>query len=299
MKKVAVIFGGSSSEREVSIHTGLSVVEAISQDYDVQSIEVNDSYVDLNKKLFDMDIVFIALHGGYGEDGRLQKYFEKHNIKYTGSNSLASSIAMDKNQTKLIAQDNKIPVLNWVMIKNDIKYNLEKLKFPLIIKPNDGGSTIGLNYCENINIFKKTVAESLSTSESLMVEEYIKAREISVPIIDGQVFPIIEIHPNGFLYDYDSKYKANGSSYTVPAKIKDSISREITNSALLIYNQIGCRHYARVDFLLNKNNYYLLEINTLPGLTSTSLLPKSANCTGLSYKSLVNKIIQLGLLNKK
>ena len=299
MKKVAVIFGGSSSEREVSIHTGLSVVEAISQDYDVQSIEVNDSYVDLNKKLFDMDIVFIALHGGYGEDGRLQKYFEKHNIKYTGSNSLASSIAMDKNQTKLIAQDNKIPVLNWVMIKNDIKYNLEKLKFPLIIKPNDGGSTIGLNYCENINIFKKTVAESLSTSESLMVEEYIKAREISVPIIDGQVFPIIEIHPNGFLYDYDSKYKANGSSYTVPAKIKDSISREITNSALLIYNQIGCRHYARVDFLLNKNNYYLLEINTLPGLTSTSLLPKSANCTGLSYKALVNKIIQLGLLNKK
>ena len=299
MKKVAVIFGGSSSEREVSIHTGLSVIEAISEDYDVHSIEIKDTYKNLSKKLFDIDIVFIALHGGYGEDGTLQKYFEKHQIKYTGSNSIASSIAMDKNKTKLIALNNEIPVLNWKIINRNSKYDLKELKFPLIIKPNDGGSTIGLNYCEDKNNFKKTLEKSFESSKCLMVEEYIDAREISVPIVDGEVLPIIEIHPTGFLYDYDSKYKANGSSYTVPAKIQDSISREITNNALLIYNKIGCRHYARVDFLLSENNHYLLEINTLPGLTSTSLLPKSADYLGISYKNLINKIIQIGLLNKK
>ena len=299
MKKVAVIFGGSSSEREVSIHTGLSVIEAISEDYDVHSIEIKDTYKNLSKKLFDIDIVFIALHGGYGEDGTLQKYFEKHQIKYTGSNSIASSIAMDKNKTKLIALNNEIPVLNWKIINRNSKYDLKELKFPLIIKPNDGGSTIGLNYCEDKSNFKKTLEKSFESSKCLMVEEYIDAREISVPIVDGEVLPIIEIHPTGFLYDYDSKYKANGSSYTVPAKIQDSISREITNNALLIYNKIGCRHYARVDFLLSENNHYLLEINTLPGLTSTSLLPKSADYLGISYKNLINKIIQIGLLNKK
>ena len=299
MKKVAVIFGGSSTEREVSIHTGLSVIEAISEDYDVHSIEIRDSYKTLSKKLFDIDIVFIALHGGYGEDGTLQKYFEKHQIKYTGSNSTASSIAMDKNKTKLIALKNGIPILNWKTINYNSKYDLKEFKFPLIIKPNDGGSTIGLNYCENISSFKKKLEKSFENSKCLMIEEYINAREISVPIVDGEVLPVIEIHPTGFLYDYDSKYKANGSSYTVPAKIKDSISRKITNDALLIYNKIGCRHYARVDFLLAKNNHYLLEINTLPGLTSTSLLPKSANYLGISYKSLVNKIIEIGLLNKK
>jgi len=299
MKKVAVIFGGSSSEREVSIHTGLSVIEAVSEDYDVHSIEIKDSYKMLSKKLFDVDIVFIALHGGYGEDGTLQKYFEKYQIKYIGSNSVASSIAMDKNKTKLIALNNGIPVLNWIIINHNSEYNLEKLKFPLIIKPNDGGSTIGLNYCENIDNFKKMLTKSFENSTCLMIEEYVGAREISVPIVDGEVLPIIEIHPTGFLYDYDSKYKTNGSSYTVPAKIKDSISRKITNDALLIYNKIGCRHYARVDFLLDRNNHYLLEINTLPGLTSTSLLPKSASYLGISYKNLINKIIQAGLSNEK
>ena len=128
-----------------------------------------------------------------------------------------------------------------------------------------------------------------------MVEEYLKAREISVPILDSQVLPIVEIHPSGFLYDYDSKYKANGSNYTVPAKIEDSVSRKIANDALLIYNKIGCRHYARVDFLLLEEQYYLLEINTLPGFTKTSLFPKSASKIGISYKDIVKKIIDLAL----
>ena len=297
MKKVAVLFGGNSSERDVSLHTGLAVIEAIKNDYYVEPININNDYTSLHKKLLDIDVVFIALHGGYGEDGRLQEYFDKHNIKYTGSGYKASQIAMDKNKTKLIAKKNKIPVLNWLIIDNLNNYNLNKLKFPLIVKPNDGGSTIGLYYCKDLNEFKININKSFDNSKASMIEEYIKAREISVPILDGQVLPIIEIFPKAFLYDYDSKYKSNGSKYEVPAQIKDSISRKLANDALLIYNKIGCRHYARVDFLLSSDNYYLLEINTLPGLTSTSLLPKSASKIGLSYKSLVNKIIELAIFN--
>ena len=299
MRKIAVLFGGDSSERDISIHTGLAVIEAIEKDYKLESINIMDDYKTLNQRLFGIDLVFIALHGGYGENGKLQKYFEKHRIKYTGSNSIASSIAMDKNKTKLIAKKNKIPVLEWTMLTNVKNYNLENLKFPLIIKPNDGGSTIGLNYCDNLNEFNKIILKSFSESSYLMIEEYIQAREISIPILDGQILPIIEIHPNGFLYDYDSKYKFNGSSYTVPAEIENLISRKIANDALLIYNEIGCRHYARVDFLLSDDNYYFLEINTLPGLTTNSLFPKSASKIGISYRNLVRKIIELAISDKK
>ena len=153
MKKVAVIFGGSSSERDVSIHTGLAVVEAVKDKYFVESINISDDYSNLNEKLLDVDIVFLALHGGFGENGTIQKYFEKHNIIYTGSDSKSSSIAMDKNQTKLIAKKNNIPVLDWFVINEKDKINTDKLNFPLIIKPNDGGSTIGLYYCKNKDDF--------------------------------------------------------------------------------------------------------------------------------------------------
>ena len=297
MKKIAVLFGGNSTEKEVSVYTGLAVVEAIKDVYKVESINIESDYSSLHEKLLDTDIVFIALHGGYGEDGRLQKYLDKHNIKYTGSGSDASKIAMDKNKTKLIAKDNSIPVLNWKVIKNISSLDISGLNFPLIIKPNEGGSTIGLYFCKELDDFNINIKNSLKNSDTQLVEEYVEGREISVPILDGQVLPIIEIFPKGFLYDYDSKYKADGSNYQIPAKIKDSISRKLANDALTIYKKIGCRHYSRIDFLLVNDKYYFLEINTLPGLTSTSLLPKSALKIGLTYKDLVVKIIELAYSN--
>ena len=295
MKKVAVIFGGSSSERDVSIHTGLAVVEAAKDKYFVESINISDNYSNLNEKLLDVDIVFLALHGGFGENGTIQKYFEKHNIIYTGSDSKSSSIAMDKNQTKLIAKKNSIPVLDWFVANEKDKINKHKLNFPLIIKPNDGGSTIGLYYCKNKDDFNFNIKKAFKYSKNVMIEQYVEAREVSVPILDGQVLPIIEIFPKGFLYDYDSKYKEKGSSYEVPALIKDNISRKLAEDSIKIYEKIGCRHYARIDYLLDGDKHYLLEINTLPGLTSTSLLPKSASKIGLDYSTLVNKIIKIAL----
>ena len=295
MKKVAVIFGGSSSERDVSIHTGLAVVEAVKDKYFVESINISDDYSNLNEKLLDVDIVFLALHGGFGENGTIQKYFEKHNIIYTGSDSKSSSIAMDKNQTKLIAKKNRIPILDWFVTNEKDKINTDKLNFPLIIKPNDGGSTIGLYYCTNKVDFNLNIEKAFKHSKNVMVEQYVEAREVSVPILDGQVLPIIEIFPSGFLYDYDSKYKDKGSSYQVPAIINDNISRKLAEDSIKLYNEIGCRHYARIDYLLDGEKHYLLEINTLPGLTSTSLLPKSASKIGLDYSSLVDKIIKVAL----
>ena len=295
MKKVAVIFGGSSSERDVSIHTGLAVVEAAKDKYFVESINISDDYSNLNEKLLDVDIVFLALHGGFGENGTIQKYFEKHNIIYTGSDSKSSSIAMDKNQTKLIAKKNSIPVLDWFITNEKDKINTHKLNFPLIIKPNDGGSTIGLYYCKNKDDFNLNIKKAFKHSKNVMVEQYVEAREVSVPILDGQVLPIIEIFPNGFLYDYDSKYKDKGSSYQVPAMINVNISRKLAEDSIKLYNKIGCRHYARIDYLLDGEKHYLLEINTLPGLTSTSLLPKSASKIGLDYSTLVDKIIKVAL----
>tara|TARA_A100001011_G_C14297725_1_gene839250 strand:- start:111 stop:1004 length:894 start_codon:yes stop_codon:yes gene_type:complete len=295
MKKVAVIFGGSSTERDVSLHTGLSVIEAIKNRYDVLPINLSNDFRDLNEQLLDIDLVFLALHGGFGEDGTIQKYLENYNITYTGSDSKSSAIAMDKNKTKLIAKKNKIPVLDWFVINNENEIDITRLNFPLIIKPNDGGSTIGLYFCKDKNEFNINIKKSLAFSDKVMIEQYIDAREVSVPILDGQVLPIIEIFPKGFLYDYDSKYKEKGSNYQVPAKIKDNISRKLAEDSIILYQKIGCRHYARIDYLIYEDKYYLLEINTLPGLTSTSLLPKSASKIGLNYKNLVDKIINIAL----
>ena len=293
MKKVAVIFGGDSSEKEVSMHTGLAVVEAIKDIYDVTAINLEGNFHDLHNRLFKIDVVFNALHGGYGENGELQDYFEKYSIKYTGSGPKASKIAMNKNKTKLIAKENNIPVLNWKIINKTQNIDLKNFSFPLIVKPNDGGSTIGLHLINDIKDASIAIVDAFNESDKLMFEEYFKGREVSVPIIDGQVLPIIEIKSSNILYDYDSKYKSNKTRYEIPAKIDSQMERLISNDALLLYNKIGCRHYARVDFLLNKYNYYLLEINTLPGLTSTSLLPKSAKCIDLSYQKLIKKIIDL------
>ena len=293
MKKIAVIFGGASSEKEVSMHTGLAVIDAIKNIYDVTGISLENNFHDLHTKLFDIDVVFNALHGGYGENGELQQYFEKYSIKYTGSNQKASRLAMDKNKTKLIARKCNIPVLDWKIINKGDKINSNDFSFPLIIKPNDGGSTIGLHFVKDKKTFDSCISSAFKESNILMFEKYFKGREISVPIIDGQVLPIIEIKSSNFLYDYDSKYKSNKTKYEIPAKISSKLERNISNDALVLYNRIGCKHYSRIDFLLEGNKYYLLEINTLPGLTSTSLLPKAAKHIDLSYKKLIKKIIDL------
>ena len=295
MKKIAVIFGGESEEKKVSTHTGLSVVEAMKGYFRVVPINLGNDYFKLHHKLFDVDLVFNALHGGYGENGEIQKYFEKYNIKYTGSDSKSSKICMDKNKTKLIAKKINIPVLDWDIIEPKTKYDFNKWNIPFIIKPNDGGSTIGLELISEKTMISDALKNSFNVSKKLMIEKYFKGKEISVPIIDGNILPAIEIKSSNLLYDYESKYESDKTEYIIPADIDSKLLRKISNDSLKIYKKIRCRHYARIDFLVKDNKYYMLEINTLPGLTSTSLLPKSANYIGLDYRNLIKKIVELAL----
>ena len=295
MKKIAVIFGGESEEKKVSTHTGLSVVEAMKGYFRVVPINLGNDYFKLHHKLFDVDLVFNALHGGYGENGEIQKYFEKYNIKYTGSDSKSSKICMDKNKTKLIAKKINIHVLDWDIIEPKTKYDFNKWNIPFIIKPNDGGSTIGLELISEKTMISDALKNSFNVSKKLMIEKYFKGKEISVPIIDGNILPAIEIKSSNLLYDYESKYESDKTEYIIPADIDSKLLRKISNDSLKIYKKIRCRHYARIDFLVKDNKYYMLEINTLPGLTSTSLLPKSANYIGLDYRNLIKKIVELAL----
>ena len=295
MKKIAVIFGGESQEKKVSTHTGLSVIEAMKGYYRVIPINLGNDYSKLHQKLFDVDLVFNALHGGYGENGEIQKYFDKYNIKYTGSGSDSSKICMDKNKTKLIAKKINIPVLDWDIINLETKYDFNKWKTPFIIKPNDGGSTIGLALITKKSMINDALKKSFTFTKTLMIEEYCKGKEISVPIIDNNILPAIEIKSSNLLYDYESKYESDKTDYIIPAGIDSKLLRKISNDALKLYKKLDCRHYARIDFLVKDNKYYMLEINTLPGLTSTSLLPKSAKYIGLNYKNLIKKIVELSL----
>ena len=180
MKKIAVIFGGESEEKKVSTHTGLSVVEAMKGYFRVVPINLGNDYFKLHHKLFDVDLVFNALHGGYGENGEIQKYFEKYNITYTGSDSKSSKICMDKNKTKLIAKKINIPVLDWDIIEPKTKYDFNKWNIPFIIKPNDGGSTIGLELISEKTMISDALKNSFNVSKKLMIEKYFKGKEISI-----------------------------------------------------------------------------------------------------------------------
>ena len=175
---------------------------------------------------------------------------------------------------------------------------LRKYNNSYVVKPNSDGSSIGMSIINDNpskNVLQQSIDKCNEVSNDIIIEEYIIGRELTVSLIDGIALPIVEIFPKGNFYDYDSKYKDKGSSYQVPAMINDNISRKLAEDSIKLYDKIGCRHYARIDYLLDGDKYYLLEINTLPGLTSTSLLPKSAAKTGLDYSTLIDKIIKIAL----
>ena len=304
--KIKVLLGGNSAEREVSIHTGLAVIEAIQDYHDVESVYIDSDISALPSKLFDADIVFNALHGGIGENGDLQAFLDLYHIPYIGSGAKASKLAMDKHLTKTISNSINVPTPTWInLTKNkNGKIRLDKklakkINYPCVVKPSDGGSSVGMTIVKMAEDIEKAIAFAADYSDDIMIEAFIPGREITVGIIDGKVLPIVEIVPTHTYYDYECKYTQGMSKYVCPAKISPTLTKKIQKDAVKIYEQLGCRHYARVDFRLDdKNQHYLLEANTLPGLTSTSLLPKAAKEVGLSYPNLVETLIKIGLNEK-
>jgi len=295
--KIAVLMGGSSSEREVSLSSGKAMFAASAAlGYDAISVEFKDDILSHLDTLKSVDIVLIALHGGIGENGRIQGMFESLGIRYTGSDALSSAICMDKHISKLLAEDVGIATPRWKRIRKGQSIYKNEFDYPFVVKPNSEGSTIGLTIVHNENDYDSAVEEAFKYDDEILIEEFISGKEITVSIVDEDVLPIIEIRPEHGLYDYECKYTKGMTEYICPAELNEDLTKRIKQTAFEVYKLLKCRHYGRVDLRLDNNNqHWFLELNTLPGMTDTSLVPKAAKATGISFEQLIGKIIKQSL----
>tara|TARA_B000000557_G_scaffold258902_1_gene253977 strand:- start:19 stop:900 length:882 start_codon:yes stop_codon:yes gene_type:complete len=291
---IKILLGGDSSEKDVSIKSGEAVYKAIKDKYNVDLIFLNEDYSCLKDILKKNDIVFNALHGGYGEDGTLQSFLDGLNIKYTGSKADSCKKAISKHKAKLIAKKHNIQTPEWILVDSKLKFK-DSINFDpkYVVKADDQGSTLGLYMVDTFENAKKAYEKVMKISKRVIIEKYISGREITVGILNGEVLPIVEIIPNNNFYDYQAKYSDHRTKYICPAKINVELEKKIKNDAMKIFNLLKCKDYARVDFRLDNNISYFLEINTHPGLTSKSLFPMAAKQKGISFSQLIKKIIKI------
>ncbi|WP_457643132.1 D-alanine--D-alanine ligase family protein [Persephonella sp.] len=297
--RIALVYGGSSSEREISIKSGKSVEEALKRlkiQYRVFDPIKPDIFV---KELisYSPDLVFNMLHGKGGEDGSIQGLFETLGFRYTGSPVKASAVAMDKTLTKEIALTCGITTPHWKTAESTEQISDWEI-FPAVVKPNSEGSSIGVSIVYSIEELKTAVEEALSLDRKVLIEQFIEGREITVGILNGKPLPPVEITVEEGFYDYNNKYISDKTRYTVEPDISDSLKEKLFNFSEKIYSKLGCRGASRVDFIVKDETPYFLEINTIPGMTDHSLLPKSAQACGIDFDTLVAKIIE-GALNEK
>jgi len=290
---VLVVCGGDSSEREISIKTGTAIFQALSNlKYDAE-LFICDSKKDCIETIIKKkpDVVFIALHGGFGEDGTLQAALEMYNIRYTGSNSLSSKICMNKFFTKAILKEYHIPTKKAFLVRdlNDIQYINE---FPLCVKPNNEGSSIGVEFVYDKNQLEVVCAELLKKFKELLVEEKITGTEVTLSMLNGDCLPIIEIVPKRGFYNFENKYTKGSTEYIIPARISKFLVDEINMIGKKIYKALYCKGAIRIDMIIEKNTPYVLEVNTVPGMTQTSLLPNAAKSINISFEMLVEKILK-------
>ena len=306
-KKVLVVLGGTSGERKVSLDSGRACIKAL------KKIGYITSKFDPKKKSYNLidkkrtDIIFNALHGKNGEDGIAQSYFEYLRIPYTHSGVISSYNAMNKIISKEIFRKNNILTPKYFAL-NRKDYSKEKLnryikrnkiKFPIIVKPTNEGSSIGVKICKNIIEVNKFANLLFKKYSDLIFENYIAGQEIQVAVINGRPLGAIELEPRRQFYDYKAKYtKAANTKHVMPANIKKDKYKEVLNIAKKAHNALGCKGITRSDFKFNKNKFYLLEINTQPGMTSLSLVPEIANFRGITFEKLVEKILLNAGLNK-
>ena len=300
-KKIGVLAGGLSSEREISLKTGINIFESLKRSgYNVDFIDVGD---DLFEKVRSIDIAFLALHGRYGEDGTVQGMLELLKIPYTGSGVLSSAVVLDKILSKKIFILENIPTppfieidLNGPMPELDsLKEDIEiKTGYPLVVKPNSEGSTIGVMTVYDGSQLEDGIKEAAGYDKRILLEKYIKGRELTVGIIglEPEALPIIEIKPKSGFFDFDAKYKSDLTEYIIPADIDEKTAENIMEISMNCHKILGCSGISRVDFILDSaDTPYVLEINTMPGMTSTSLIPMAADAVGISFDLLVEIIL--------
>lgn len=294
--KVGVLYGGISSERDVSINSGRQIIDNLNKDkYDVREIILNDK-----KDIFKcegLDFVFIALHGNFGEDGKVQSILEAMDIKYNGCDFFTSSVCMNKFIVKNVLSKFGVNMANgFIFNKNNFDIDKFNLRFPVIIKPNSGGSSLGVYLCNDHNELMKNINMAFEYDDDILVEEFIDGKEISCGILNGEVLPIFSILPKGDeFFSYTSKY--DNKTIEEPANFNDDIKLKIEEIALRCYNVFSCKVYSRIDFIVKDDEPYFLEINTLPGMTKESLFPKMASCVGIGFKKLLDIIIESSFNN--
>lgn len=245
------------------------------------------------------DICFLGLHGGEGENGQLQAAFDMLGIKYTGTDYLSAAVAMDKGVTKSVFIDHNVPTPKSVLFTKGDQLS-EYNSFPCVVKPCSAGSSVGVHIVENKDEFVSSMEDAFSYEDNVLVEEYVKGREFSIGVIDNKAVPVIEIIPKNGWFDYENKYQAGATDEICPAQLDKDIAKKMQKEAEHVFSVLGLKVYSRIDFLLNdKNEFFCLEANTLPGMTPASLLPKEANAAGMSYPELCETIVNLSLKKYK
>lgn len=295
--RIGVLMGGPSSEREISLKSGGAVFAALkSIGIDVVAIDLKDKNIKEIKK-HKIKAAFIALHGQFGEDGTIQKMLEENKISYTGSGVEASAWAMDKISSRKIFEENNLSVPNYLVWDASIskKFNhlsLNGLVYPLVIKPSNQGSSIGISIIEKQKDLNPALNLALKFSDKIIVEEFIQGREITVGILEEKPLPVVQILPKNKFYDYQAKYQSAQTEYEVPARISKEESLLAQEKGLAAHKALGCRSFSRVDMILKDNSEaVILEVNTIPGLTATSLLPKAAKAAGIDFPGLCLRLI--------
>ena len=309
--KVAVLMGGRTAEHEISLVSGREVVKNLNpKKYDVLPVHISSdgkSFQLNNKKypfsqlsIVNCQLFFIAMHGPYGEDGTVQGFFELIGIPYTGSKVLASALGMDKISSRKLFTHAGLKVPNYLVIRQQDNWQniWQKLNLPIFVKPHNQGSSVGTTKVNKKNELKGALDLALSFSHLALVEEFIDGVEITCPILGNdrtEVLPLIEIVPKTGYFDYQAKYNEKLCDEIVPARISKSLSKKAQEAALTTYQALGCRGFGRVDMIAKGNDVYILEVNTIPGLTPVSLFPKSAASAGITYTTLLDKIIEFAL----
>ena len=300
-KKMAVLMGGLSAEREISLKTGQAVLSALLENgCDAVAIDAGH---DLPAQLRGVgaEVAFICLHGRYGEDGTVQGLLEMMQIPYTGSGVMSSSMVMDKVVTKQILLYHEISTPGFVAYRSgDDRSDLFKRcrHFPLVVKPAREGSTIGISIAQDRTELEAGLEEALKHDDLVLIEDYIQGDEITVSILNNESLPIIQIVPKSGFYDYESKYTPGHTEYLLPAPLEAVLYNRLQETSVAACKVLACRGAARVDFMVREREFFCLEVNTIPGMTATSLLPKAAAEAGISFNELVMQILEDAGLKK-
>ncbi|MBI2598984.1 D-alanine--D-alanine ligase [Candidatus Curtissbacteria bacterium] len=303
--RVAVLMGGKSPEHHISLISGREVVKNLDRrKYEVIPLVISkdNAFPFGQLSIVNCQLFFIAMHGPYGEDGTMQGFLDLIGVPYTGSGVLASALGMDKiSSRKLFTQDG-LNVPKYLMVQRGDSINgiLSKLKLPLFVKPRAQGSSVGVSKVKVKKDLKKALGNAFSYGDEVIVEEFLGGTEVTCAILGNKkprALPLVEIVPKKEFFDLEAKYDPNLTAEIVPARISRALTKKAQNAALCAYKALDCRGFGRIDMIISKGRPYVLEVNTIPGLTPVSLFPKAAGAAGLTYQKLLDQIITLALEN--